>query len=147
MRHSILGNILVMENPGFGKNLQYKDEKILYCLHDASQSPMKSRILLLAALSCCAAAAAADEALKLEMNGALENRKIDEASGLQAGEGGVFYTHNDQKRDVFVIDATGRHLGEFKLDGAKNRDWEDITRVPHRDGHLLMIAPAGSIQQ
>ncbi|MEJ2385095.1 MAG: hypothetical protein P8Y54_11980 [Xanthomonadales bacterium] len=71
------------------------------------------------------------------ITGTLENRAIDEASGLQAGANGVFYTHNDEKRDVFVIDESGRDVGAFKLDGAKNRDWEDITRVPSDDGHLL----------
>ena len=80
------------------------------------------------------------------ITGTLENPAIDEASGLQAGAHGVFYTHNDGKRDVFVIDERGRDLGAFKLDGSKNRDWEDITRVPHGDGHLLMIADSGDNQ-
>jgi hypothetical protein len=80
------------------------------------------------------------------ITGTLENRAIDEASGLQAGANGVFYTHNDGKRDVFVIDETGRHLGAFKLDGSKNRDWEDITRVPHEGGQLLVIADSGDNQ-
>jgi hypothetical protein len=80
------------------------------------------------------------------ITGTLENRAIDEASGLQAGANGVFYTHNDGKRDVFVIDETGRDLGAFKLDGAKNRDWEDITRVPHEGGQLLVISDSGDNQ-
>ncbi len=77
------------------------------------------------------------------MAGTLQNPALVEASGLQAGANGVFYTHNDGKRDVFVIDETGRHVGAFKLDEAKNRDWEDITRVPHGDGHLLVISDSG----
>ena len=103
---------------------------------------IKRSVLAFAALISAADAVAAEPA-GLEMAGALENRKIDEASGLQAGEGGVFFTHNDQKRDVFVIDETGRHLGQFKLDGAKNRDWEDLARVPGEDGPLLVIADTG----
>jgi hypothetical protein len=75
--------------------------------------------------------------------GSLENPRIDEASGLQAGVGDVFYLHNDERRDVFVIDRSGRNLGSFKLDGAKNRDWEDMTRVPNGDGHWLVIADTG----
>jgi hypothetical protein len=75
--------------------------------------------------------------------GTLEDRDLVEASGLQAGAGEVYYVHNDGKRDVFVIDATGRAVGRFKLDGSKNKDWEDISRVPHEEGHLLLIADVG----
>jgi hypothetical protein len=98
-------------------------------------------VALLSAAGPLFAAPPVDDAFVI--TGTLENPKIDEASGLQAGANGVFYTHNDGKRDVFVIDATGRDLGAFKLDGAKNRDWEDMTRVPHGDGHLLVIADSG----
>lgn len=75
--------------------------------------------------------------------GTLENSRINEASGLQKGKNGLFFTHNDEKRDVFIIDEEGRHLGAFKLDGSKSRDWEDITRVPGEKGPLLVIADTG----
>lgn len=84
-----------------------------------------------------------DENPVFVISGTLENRLIDEASGLQAGENDVFYVHNDEKRDVFVIDATGRDLGSFKLDNAKNKDWEDITRIPSDDGPVLVLADTG----
>ena len=54
--------------------------------------------------------------------------------------------HNDGKRDVFVIDAAGTDLGSFKLDESKNKDWEDITRVPDGDRHLIVIADVGDNQ-
>lgn len=79
------------------------------------------------------------------MTGTLENRAIDEASGIQAAPGGVFFVHNDEKRDIFVIDSSGRDLGSFKLDKSKNRDWEDITRIPG-DSPLLVIADTGDNQ-
>jgi len=103
--------------------------------------PFLAALALLGAVAPLLAAEPVEDAFTL--TGTLENPEIDEASGLQAGANGVFYTHNDGKRDVFVIDATGRDLGAFKLDGAKNRDWEDMTRVPHGDGHLLVIADSG----
>jgi hypothetical protein len=95
------------------------------------------------ALSCLSLAAAADRPLEFVLAGELENRQIDEASGLQAGNGGVLFVHNDEKRDVFVIDHTGRHLGSFKLDGAKSHDREDITRVPGTQGPLLVMGDIG----
>ena len=75
--------------------------------------------------------------------GTLENPDLDEASGIQAGANGVFYLHNDEKRDVFVINDKGHDLGSFKLDESKNKDWEDITRVPDTDGQLLVVADTG----
>lgn len=103
--------------------------------------PKFAAALLMGAVAQLSAAPPVEDAFVI--TGALENHAIDEASGLQAGDNGVFYTHNDAKRDIFVIDETGRNLGEFKLDGAKNRDWEDITRVPDGDRHLLVIADSG----
>jgi len=112
----------------------------------AANRALPLRMITAAALLCgLATPAGASEPVEgaFQITGTLENRSIDEASGLQAGANGVFYTHNDGGRDVFVIDAQGRDLGTFKLDGAKNRDWEDITRVPHDDGFLLMLADTG----
>lgn len=80
---------------------------------------------------------------RFEITGTLANIKINEASGIQAGSHGVFYLHNDQKRDVFVINEAGHNLGSFKLDGAKSRDWEDITRIPNDGAPLLVIADTG----
>lgn len=89
----------------------------------------------------------AEEKARFEETGTLEDRRINEASGLQAGDSGRFYVHNDERRDVFIIDEAGNHLGAFKLDGAKSKDWEDIARVPHGDGHLLVIADVGDNAQ
>lgn len=99
---------------------------------------------MLAALVCGTTACAephSDDRFKVM--GTLENKRINEASGIQAGRDGTFYVHNDQKRDVFVIDETGRNLGSFKLDGSKSKDWEDITRIPNDGAPLLVIADTG----
>jgi hypothetical protein len=106
---------------------------------------IRHRLLtLLIVLSPLTATAAEEPAFKV--SGTLQNSKIVEASGLVAGAGGVFFVHNDGKRDVFVIDAAGKDLGSFKLDESKNKDWEDITRVPDGDRRLLLIADVGDNQ-
>ena len=97
------------------------------------------------ALTACEAAETSGDSAFTTV-GTLQNKRINEASGLQAGNGDVFFVHNDEKRDVFVIDSSGRHLGAFKLDGSKSKDWEDITRVPGADGPLLIIADVGDNQ-
>jgi hypothetical protein len=77
-----------------------------------------------------------------QLVGRLQAARLDEASGIQAGAGGVFYLHNDEGARLFLADASGRHLGTVALD-AGNRDWEDITRVPGADGPLLVIGDIG----
>lgn len=75
--------------------------------------------------------------------GQLESKRLDEASGIQAGVGGVFFLHNDEGDDLFAIDASGKHLGRMHVEDAKNKDWEDITRVPGENGPLLVIGDIG----
>jgi len=77
------------------------------------------------------------------MAGKLEAKKLDEASGLQAGRDGVFFLHNDDGSHLFAIDKTGRDLGKMSIKDARNRDWEDITRVMGQSGPLLVIGDTG----
>lgn len=77
------------------------------------------------------------------MAGKLEAKKLDEASGLQAGRDDVFFLHNDDGTHLFAIDNTGRHLGKMSIKDARNRDWEDITRVMGQSGPLLVIGDTG----
>jgi len=81
--------------------------------------------------------------LGFRIAGQLESGKLDEASGMQAGAGGVFFLHNDDGDDLFVIDASGRDLGRMHVKKAKNRDWEDITRVAGENGPMLVIGDIG----
>ncbi len=74
----------------------------------------------------------------------LESKDLDEVSGIQSGEGGVFYMHNDEgSPSIYVADSDGRHLAKLTILGAKNRDWEDITRIPGENGPLLVLGDTG----
>jgi hypothetical protein len=75
--------------------------------------------------------------------GKLEAAKLDEASGMQAITGGHYLVHNDEGKTLFLIDGEGRDLGRIKVEGAKNRDWEDITRVPGPEGPLIVVGDIG----
>jgi hypothetical protein len=77
-----------------------------------------------------------------QLVGKLQAGRLDEASGIQAGRGDVFYLHNDEGSQLFAADAKGRHLGTIDI-AANNRDWEDLTRVPGPDGSLLVIGDIG----
>ena len=60
----------------------------------------------------------------------IESPEISESSGLVKSrtQRGVFWTQNDSgdQPRLFAIDAQGRLLGKFAVEGALARDWEDI---------------------
>ncbi len=62
--------------------------------------------------------------------GDLESKDIDESSGLAVSQcqENVLWTHNDSGGGpyLYAIDGTGRHLGTWRVEGAKNIDWEDL---------------------
>ncbi len=75
---------------------------------------------------------------------------LRETSGLAESrkEPGVYWTHNDSGRqpDVFAINAEGRSLGQARVAGARNRDWEDIAsgRCPDGGDACLYVADTGN---
>lgn len=73
--------------------------------------------------------------------------EIPEASGLATGiaDPEVLWTHNDSGGEaaVYAVDVQGRLLGTVRVDGAKNRDWEDIDAAPCDGGSCLYIADIG----
>ena len=87
--------------------------------------------------------ATSEASVRFKMVGKLEAEKLDEASGIQAGNDGVFFLHNDDGNHIYAIDASGRDLGRMTIKGAKNKDWEDITRVIGEEGPILVIGDTG----
>jgi hypothetical protein len=69
--------------------------------------------------------------------GTLDNRDINEASGLDASSTnpGKFWTHNDSggTPELFLIDGKARYIASAILEGVENRDWEEITVGPGPD--------------
>lgn len=57
---------------------------------------------------------------------------------------GVYFLHNDDGiPQVFAMSETGEDLGAFLIEGATNRDWEDMTGVPTDAGPLIVVADTG----
>jgi hypothetical protein len=79
--------------------------------------------------------------------GQLENRDIVEASGLARSQRDpeVLWTLNDggSKPRLYAIDQTGAHRGRIKLEGARNRDWEDIASFTLDGEPYLLVADIG----
>ena len=69
--------------------------------------------------------------------GTIDNRQINEASGLAASRKYVnkFWTHNDSgdQPRIFLIDNQARHKATLYLKNAFHRDWEDIAVGPGPD--------------
>jgi Secretion system C-terminal sorting domain len=67
--------------------------------------------------------------------GKLKTKVIDEASGLVASRKypGILWTHNDSDPEgiIYAINLKGEVVAEVKLEGIRNRDWEDIAIAPN----------------
>jgi len=100
--------------------------------------------LLLAA--CTAGDRNAETQSPIERVGTLENRKLDEASGLAHSrlDPGILWVINDGgPAAVYAIDHTGRERGRVKIADAKNKDFEDIASFSLDGTAYLMIADIG----
>lgn len=79
--------------------------------------------------------------------GQLDNAEIKEASGLIASRSNpnTIWTHNDSgdKARIFLISEKAKLLGTFYLEGATNRDWEDMTLSSENGIHYLLIGDIG----
>lgn len=64
----------------------------------------------------------------------IKDNSISESSGLVASRTtpGAYWTHNDSGDGPFIyaLDTRGDSLGTFRVNGAQNRDWEDIASGP-----------------
>lgn len=62
--------------------------------------------------------------------GTIDNNVLDEASGIAASHtnANILWTHNDSgdKPRLFAMTYDAHVVGEYAIEGATNRDWEDI---------------------
>lgn len=91
----------------------------------------------------------ADSYGKAMAMGQIDNKEIDEASGLVVNRDDVYYlwTHNDSGGDarLFLIQKNGKFRAGYHLQEAANRDWEDIAAGPgpQQDSTYLYIGDIG----
>jgi len=81
-----------------------------------------------------------------------KNHDLEETSGLAASARypGLFWAHNDSGHPpaLFLLDSTGNTVRSFRLDGVKNRDWEDIAIGPGPDStSTLFVGDIGDNRQ
>ena len=75
---------------------------------------------------------------KPEVVARISSDDVTESSGLAVSkcQKDVFWTHNDSGGGPFLyaFDSTGKSLGTWRLNGARNADWEDMATVKASDG-------------
>lgn len=74
--------------------------------------------------------------------GIIENPELDEASGIVASKKneGFLWSHNDSgdSNRLFLIDTFGKGMKQFVIQGAENRDWEDIALISDSNGSAVV---------
>lgn len=92
-----------------------------------------------------AAAAAACRVLQPPTE--IRHPELAETSGaaLGAGPGEVVWTHSDSGGEtaLYALRPDGEVLGSVEIEGADNRDWEDLAAGPCPAGRCLYIADVG----
>lgn len=93
--------------------------------------------------------AAATEGIsaRLSVAGTLDDKDINEASGIaySARVDNVLWLHNDSgsKARLYAVDESGRSLGRLKVEKANNVDWEDAASFVLGDIPYLLVADIG----
>ncbi len=105
-------------------------------------------LLLVTLLACESKTTTEGPFVEGVVNGINTNEQLEEASGLVASRRypGMLWTHNDSGHppELFMLDSLGVTRKTFRLIGAKNRDWEDITLGPGRDSiNYIYVADIG----
>jgi hypothetical protein len=81
--------------------------------------------------------------------GTVAFEEIDEASGLvdSRANPGVLWVHNDSGDEAYLyaLNYDGEHLGEWEIENARARDWEDLAtgRDPQTGAWMLYIGDIG----
>ena len=107
------------------------------------------RLLICAPLLLAACSAGGDDVPPdpiIQVVGNLENKKLNEASGLARSNraANLYWAVNDDGPPVIhALDSSGANLGVVRIAAAKNRDWEDIASFSYNGKSYLAVADIG----
>jgi hypothetical protein len=104
-------------------------------------------LLGLPGLAAAQSAPAAAAPLEARQTGVMSERSLDESSGIAASRAhpGVLWTIEDSGNpaELHAIDTTGAVLGSWRVQGARNRDWEAVSLGPCGERTCIYIADTG----
>ena len=70
--------------------------------------------------------------------------ELTEISGIEVADGPTLLVHNDDgPPDLWYLDVEGEVSARFRLQGASNRDWEDLTLIPRNGRTVIAIGDIG----
>ena len=112
---------------------------------------MRRILLLVIVLAGCSEPSAdnvpGDRRAQLIVAGQLQSDELVEASGLARSQRDpeLLWSMNDggSKARLYAFDGSGFHRGRVKLDGIKNRDWEDLSSFTVDGTPYLLVADTG----
>jgi len=97
-------------------------------------------------ITCVACSSAEQSNDPLQQVASIETRELDEASGLaQSGiDGDLLWAMNDDGAPLlYGIAHDGRYRGKISINGAENRDWEDLATFSYAGHAYIVIADIG----
>ena len=108
---------------------------------------LRLRLPALAALCLCAAACAPPPLPFARLAGLITSGDLDEVSGLAASRihHDVLWAIEDggNPARLYALSRRGRVLARYKVEGAKNIDWEDLATFDLDGRHYLLVADTG----
>ena len=106
------------------------------------------RLSALAALCLCAAACAPPSLPFARMAGLITNGDLNEVSGIAASRvhDDVLWAIEDSGNParLYALSRRGRILARYRVEGAKNIDWEDLASFDLDGRHYLLVADTGA---
>lgn len=85
-----------------------------------------------------------DSRIGIELMAQANDLELNEISGIETLDGPHFIVHNDDGGpDLWILDGKGDTARKFRIKGAKNGDWEDLTRIEHDGKSLLAVGAIG----
>lgn len=104
-------------------------------------------LLMVAGCAAGGGADATESACTIQQHSVPLPAGLAENSGVAIGQRAqdVLWIHNDSGDDpvVYAVSAAGALIGRVRVEGAKNRDWEDIATGPCPQGSCLYIGDIG----
>ena len=76
----------------------------------------------------------------------LQNKELDESSGLSLSRDGRMWSHNDSNGEacLFSFDSSGQFLKKLYLEDTENVDWEDLSTVHYGGDEFILVADTGN---
>jgi hypothetical protein len=110
-------------------------------------TPSRLRLSALAALLLCATGCAPPTLPFARLAGLITSGDLDEISGIAASRvhDDVLWAIEDSGNParLYALSRRGRIIARYKVEGAKNTDWEDLASFELDGRHYLLVADTG----